>query len=105
MKLSKAFTLMESGPVSPKKAESIFECINKYPDNTLCVADLDGVIVGTFSSLIMDNLGHLAAPSAIIEDVAVAPTHQGQGVGKFMMTHAIEIAAQKGATKRCFHQM
>ena len=30
-------------------------------------------IVGTFALLVMDNLGHLGAPSAIVEDVVVAP--------------------------------
>ena len=34
-----------------------------YPDYTLYVAEQDGAVVGTFALLIMDNLGHLGAPS------------------------------------------
>ena len=37
----------------------------------------DGAVVGTFALLIMDNLGHLGAPSAMVEDVAVAPAAAG----------------------------
>jgi GNAT superfamily N-acetyltransferase len=69
-----------------------------YPDYTLYVAELDGEIVGTFALLIMDNLGHLGAPSAIVEDVMVEPAAQGRGIGQAMM----EFARQKGLEKRCY---
>jgi GNAT superfamily N-acetyltransferase len=85
--------------LSLQKAENIFERINNYPDYNLYVADSNGVIVGTFALLIMENLGHLGAPSAIIEDVAVDPNHQGRGVGKLMMAHALNVAVQKGCYK------
>jgi hypothetical protein len=47
--------------LSLQKAENIFERINNYPDYNLYVADSNGVIVGTFALLIMENLGHLGA--------------------------------------------
>jgi len=47
----------------------------------------------------MDNLGHLGAPSAIIEDVAVDPALQGQGIGKEMMRYAIQLSAENGCYK------
>ncbi|HZR03730.1 MAG TPA: GNAT family N-acetyltransferase [Burkholderiales bacterium] len=81
------------------EAERIFERMARYPDYKLYVAVTDALIVGTFALLIMDNLGHLGAPSAIIEDVAVDPAWQGQGVGKAMMRHAIELARQHGCYK------
>jgi GNAT superfamily N-acetyltransferase len=62
------------------------------------VAELDREIVGTFALLIMDNLGHLGAPSAIVEDVMVAPAAQGHGIGQAMM----EFARRKGIEKRCY---
>jgi GNAT superfamily N-acetyltransferase len=55
--------------------------------------------VGTFALLIMDNLAHLGAPSAIIEDVAVDPDWQGHGVGKAMMEHALTICRERGCYK------
>jgi GNAT superfamily N-acetyltransferase len=69
-----------------------------YPDYTLYVAEVDSEVVGTFALLIMDNLGHLGAPSAIVEDVMVAPAAQGRGIGQAMM----EFARQKGIEKRCY---
>ena len=49
-----------------------------YPDYTLYVAEQAGDVVGSFALLVMDNLGHLGAPSAIVEDVVVAPALQEQ---------------------------
>ena len=56
-------------------------------------------MVGTFALLIMDNLGHQGAPSAIIEDVAVDPALHGQGIGTAMMQYAIRLASENGCYK------
>lgn len=79
-------------------AERIFARLSGYPDYTLYIAEQDGRIVGTFALLIMDNLGHLGAPSAIVEDVAVGPVQQGLGVGRAMMAFAMARAHEK----RCY---
>jgi GNAT superfamily N-acetyltransferase len=60
---------------------------------------LQGQIVGTFALLIMDNLGHFGVPSAVIEDVAVAPGWHGRGVGKTMMRYALTVAGTAGCYK------
>lgn len=85
--------------VSVAEAESILARMRRYPDYTLYVADDDGRVVGSFSLLIMDNLAHRGAPSAVVEDVVVAPERQGQGVGTAMMRYAMDIAAGKGCYK------
>ncbi|EIC30437.1 MULTISPECIES: GNAT family N-acetyltransferase [Methylomicrobium] len=91
---------LDDGKVlTPFEAERIFERMARYPDYKIYVAVQDTRIVGTFALLMMDNLGHLGAPSAIIEDVAVHPSFQGQGIGKNMMRHAIRLAAEKGCYK------
>jgi ribosomal protein S18 acetylase RimI-like enzyme len=69
-----------------------------YPDYTLYVAEDGGTIVGSFALLVMDNLGHLGAPSAIVEDVVVAPDTQGRGIGRAMM----DFARRKSIEKRCY---
>jgi GNAT superfamily N-acetyltransferase len=74
---------------------------SRYPDYTLYVAEQDGAIVGTFALLVMDNLGHLGSPSAIVEDVVVAPDRQSQGIGAAMMRFALERAREK----RCYKLM
>jgi GNAT superfamily N-acetyltransferase len=48
---------------------------------------------------VMDNLGHLGAASAVIEDVAVDPEWQGRGVGKTMMRYALQKCTDKGCYK------
>ena len=68
------------------------------PNYTLYVAEVDRQIVGSFALLIMDNLGHLGAPSAIVEDVVVDPALQGQGIGRAMMDFAVARAREK----RCY---
>lgn len=80
-------------------ATRIWERMMGYPNYKLYVAIRDEHVVGTFALLIMDNMGHLGAPSAIVEDVAVDPAVQGHGIGKAMMRHAIALATQNGCYK------
>jgi len=90
---------MDDGRILPlAEARRLWMRFASYPDYTLYVAELDGEIVGTFALLIMDNLGHLGAPSAVVEDVNVAPAAQGRGIGQAMM----EFARQKSLEKRCY---
>jgi GNAT superfamily N-acetyltransferase len=81
-----------------KDAEAIFERFGRYPDYTLYVAEIDRIIVGSFALLVMDNLGHLGAPSAIVEDVVVDPSRHSMGIGRAMMDFAIETARER----RCY---
>jgi ribosomal protein S18 acetylase RimI-like enzyme len=91
---------MDDGDVLPlAQAEQVFDRMARYPDYRLYVAIRDGGIVGTFALLIMDNLGHRGAPSGVIEDVAVDPQCQGQGIGKAMMLHALGLCSEKGCYK------
>jgi GNAT superfamily N-acetyltransferase len=80
-------------------AECVFERFTHYPDYKVYVAVNEGQIVGTYALLIMDNLGHLGARSAIIEDVAVDPAWQDLGIGKMLMKHALQICSDKGCYK------
>lgn len=80
-------------------AKRIWERMATYPNYKLYVALQGTQVVGTFALLIMDNLGHLGAPSAVVEDVAVDPAVQGQGIGKAMMRHAMALAAGSGCYK------
>jgi GNAT superfamily N-acetyltransferase len=91
---------IDDGKVLPiKDAEAIFARFDRYPCYTLYVAIKDGRVVGSFAMLIMDNLGHLGAPSAIVEDVVVDPALHGEGIGQQMMHFAAERARKKGCYK------
>jgi GNAT superfamily N-acetyltransferase len=91
---------MDDGDVLPiPEAERLLARFAAYPDYTLYVVEDGPRVVGTFALLVMDNLGHRGAPSAIVEDVMVAPDSQGSGVGQRMMGFAIERAREKGCYK------
>ncbi len=91
---------MDDGRVLPiQDAEAIFARFAHYPDYTLYVVEVDRQIVGTFALLVMDNLGHLGAPSAVVEDVVVDPACQGRGIGQQMMQFALDKARDKGCYK------
>lgn len=85
--------------LSPAEAERMLERFAAYPDYALYVAEEEGRIVGTFALLVMDNLGHRGAPSAIVEDVVVDASLQGRGIGRRMMAEALDIARSKGCYK------
>lgn len=85
--------------VSLEEAMRIFIKMSKYPDYHIFVARFEGKIVGTFALLIMENLAHHGSPSAIVEDVGVLPSFQGQGIGKEMMLFAMDYAKEKGCYK------
>ena len=91
---------LDDGHVLPiHEAERLFARFSHYPNYTLYVAEKDGRIVGSFALLIMDNLGHLGAPSAIVEDVVVDPALQGQGIGRAMMDFAVARARENHCYK------
>ena len=74
----------------------------RYPSYRLWVAcdtAQHGAVVGTYALLVMHNLAHRGTPSAIVEDVVVAPDQQGRGIGRQMMAHAMQQARDAGCYK------
>ena len=80
-------------------AAEIFRRMARYPRYHVYVATKEGAIVGTFALLIMDNLAHLGAPSAVVEDVCVDEKLRGGGIGRKMMQFALKSAAEAGCYK------
>ncbi len=73
--------------------------LRAWPNFRLLVAVADGEVAGTYALLIMDKLGKHGTPAGVVEDVAVAPNRQGQGIGKAMMAHALEECRKAGCYK------
>jgi GNAT superfamily N-acetyltransferase len=91
---------VDNGQILPlEKARRIFRRMKSYPNYTVYVAEASRDIVGTFALLIMDNLAHRGAPSAIVEDVVVDSRRQGKGVGKQMMQFAVNRCRETGCYK------
>jgi len=81
-------------------ATEIMRRMTTYPEYAVYVATAsNGSVVGTFALLVMDNLAHMGAPSAIVEDVCVDNELQGQGIGKAMMNFAMALARKRGCYK------
>lgn len=90
----------DNGQILPmEKARALYRRFFDYPDYKIYLAEIDGRVIGSFALLVMLNLGHCGAPSAIIEDVVVDPDMQGRGFGRDMMQAAINIAREKQCYK------
>jgi len=89
----------EDQAISLDKARQVFARIRSYPDYHLYVATVREQVVGTFALLIMDNLAHQGTPSGIVEDVVVAQSWQGKGIGKQMMRFAMSRCQEAGCYK------
>lgn len=85
-----------------EQAQAVWAQFARYPSYRLwvaCDAANGDAVVGTYALLVMHNLAHRGAPSAIVEDVVVAPDQQGRGVGRQMMAHAMQQARDAGCYK------
>jgi GNAT superfamily N-acetyltransferase len=91
----------DGGQILPvDAAAAIMRRMATYPDYGVYVAtDVQGALVGTFALLVMDNLAHRGAPSAIVEDVCVDEPLRRRGVGQAMMAFAMEHARERGCYK------
>src|SRR5689334_23143530 len=73
---------MNAGEViSLEAALAIWQRMAAYPSYGLFVATVSDdptTIVGTFALLVMDNLAHGGAPSAVVEDVCVDEGRRGR---------------------------
>lgn len=82
-----------------EEARVQFDRLSGLPNFRLLVAAVDGRVAGTYSLLIMEKLGKRGTPAGVVEDVAVLPERQGQGIGRAMMEHARAACRQAGCYK------
>lgn len=80
-------------------AEAVFARIMTYPDYRIWLVEDHGMVAGTYSLLIMDNLGHGGAPEGIVENVAIEPSRRRHGIGRAMMRHAMDRCADRSCYK------
>jgi GNAT superfamily N-acetyltransferase len=98
----KLHEMLEDNPDSPfdtETAEALYEKMLTYPDYAVYVAELDGILVGTFELAVLDSLGHHGAPFGLLEDVVVSDRYRGRGIGKQMVTFAARVCSEKGCYK------
>ena len=90
VKLFAQLSVDESGEISLELAGRVWRRIGQYPNYRVYVGLVEEKIVGSFSLLILDQLGHMGRPSGIVESVVVERACRGQGVGRKMMDFAMD---------------
>lgn len=80
-----------------------FERIGKSPNDTLYVAEVDGVVVGTFQTTLITSMTGRGSSNLTIEAVQTREDMRGHGIGAAMMRHAI--AEAKAADARLVQLM
>jgi len=73
-----------------------FEAIDADPRNELVVADAGGEIVGTCQLTFIPSLSRRGAERMTIEAVHVRADRRGRGLGRLMMTWAMERGRERG---------
>jgi ribosomal protein S18 acetylase RimI-like enzyme len=73
-----------------------FEQVEASPNNRLVVAEADGEVVGTLQLTLIPGLSRQGMLRAQIEAVRVADAQRGQGLGRAMITWAVDQARAAG---------
>ena len=76
--------------------ERAFAAIDADPRNHLVVAESAGEVVGCFQITYIPGLGRHGAERSLIESVRVRSDLRGRGLGRAMMTWAIDQARERG---------
>lgn len=82
----------------PESYYRAFEAIEADPNQFLAVVELEGRIVGTFQLSFIPGMSHRGAWQAQIEAVRIEHSLRNRGLGRAVMTWAIEQARQRGCT-------
>jgi len=99
LRLYQSAEIESESPFTVDEGQAHFEVFERYPNYRVFVAVLNEQIVGTYELLVMDNLAKRGRKSGVVEDVAVSPLHQGHGIGRKMMTHAMAMCREAGCYK------
>jgi GNAT superfamily N-acetyltransferase len=90
---------LETDGFTRDEAREHFARLRQYPGYRIFVAEANRSIAGTYALIILDGLAKRGARAGVVESVAVLPAHQGQGIGRAMMTHALEQCRAAGCYK------
>lgn len=84
-----------TGEVPPDYFDA-FDRIDADPNQTLLVAEVNSLVVGSLQVTIVQHLLFRAFRTAILEAMFVLPSYSGKGVGTALMDAAIRLATEAG---------
>ena len=97
--LYEAAGLDRPGENDREHAAAHWHTLLKAGAHVLIAEGADGQPLGTLTLFILPLLAHRTAPGALVEDVAVHPSAQGQGVGRRLVHEAMDRAQAAGCYK------
>ena len=86
-------------PMSLERAQEQWERLHACPGFTIRLAEDQDGPVGTYTLLLLGNLAHAGAGTAIVDNVVVDGGKRGHGIGHAMMREAADLAQAAGCYK------
>lgn len=92
---------LSGDPVRPEPgaAAAALAALLSLPGASLLVAEVDGIVVGTVTILIVPSLGHRARPWAQLENMVVDEARRGSGAGHALIEECFRRAREAGCYK------
>ena len=99
MKLINQSDMSPDNHLTDSDARILFENITRTDCHKIYVVFSDTTLVGTFALVAIQSLTHNGGRSAVLEDIVVKSSLQGQGARRKMMAFAADAARQMGCQK------
>jgi GNAT superfamily N-acetyltransferase len=90
---------LDQAATDPERLAAAWAAAIAHPGTRVRVAEADGQLAGSYMLYVLPLLAHGGTPAAVVDDVAVHPALQGQGIGRRLMADAMALAAQAGCYK------
>ncbi|SDX91707.1 Ribosomal protein S18 acetylase RimI [Ruegeria halocynthiae] len=75
---------------------SAFEQIERDPNSQVLVATLEDTVIGSLQLTVIPGLSYQGVKRALVEDLRVAQSNRGQGVGRQLLAYAEAMATDLG---------
>jgi GNAT superfamily N-acetyltransferase len=85
-------------PLDADRTDAFAE-IDADPRQMLCVAEIEGRVVGTFQLTLLRYLSYAGARAMLVEAVHVLESERNRGIGAEMMRFAIDEAKRRGCNR------
>lgn len=96
-------SLNSPGGISVGDAEKVFDRIDADSNHVILVAEADGQVVGTVTLVLEQKFIRGGGVAGHLEDLAVRKDFQGEGVGREIVRHLLDVAAGRGCYKTVLH--